>query len=227
MTDETAPPFPSLPRRALQAFVSPDKLGEALARNPVWAGALLAATLVGALQFFLIPEEIWDQMMREAALEGGGEPPEWIGSFMRYFRIFGAPIGIAVYMFVKSGLTALIFAFVLGDEGRYRQYLSLVVHSQLVPLLVGLLLVYPRVITGNVQLTLNVGSFFFFLPDGYLLKALTMLDLTQLWAWLIIAQGVHSIDPKRSFKSAAIVLMGWAILVAFGLALLPGMPSGG
>lgn len=226
VAEEAQPSIPALPRRVLDTFFSPGKLAEALAQKPLWAGALLLGMVLGGLQFVLIPAEVWDQLMRDAALEGGSEVPEWMGTFMWYFRVIGAPVGIAVYVFLKGGITALVFSFVLGDGGRFRQYLSVVAHSQLVPLGVGLLLVYPRVVTGDIQLTLSVGSFFFFLPDGYWLKALTLMDLTQLWAWLIVAQGAHAIDARRSFMSAALVLMGWAVLVAMLLALLPTMPSG-
>jgi hypothetical protein len=214
-------PLPGLGRRVLDAFFSPGRLAEALARNPVWGAALGIVLLLGTIQLLLIPAEIWDQYIREAALERGGEVPPWMGTFMRYFRVVGAPVAITIYIFVKGGFTALLFAFVLGDDGRFRQYLAMVVHSQLVPMAISVLLVYPRIVTGNVELTLNVGSFFFFLPEGYWTRMLGALDLTQLWAWIIVAHGAHAIDPRRSLKSGSLVLLAWAVFVAMLLGFLP------
>jgi hypothetical protein len=85
----------------------------------------------------------------------------------------------------------------------------------LIALLVGLLLTPLRISTGNAQFTLNMASFAFFLPEGYFLNVLQALDLTQIWSTLVIAQGAHAIDKRRSFKSAATILM--VILVSFAM----------
>lgn len=222
--EERAPA--NLPGRLIQTVFSPGRLGEELARRPVWGGALAVVVLLGMLQMLLIPAELWEELMREATLERGGEVPPWMGTFMRYFRVVGAPVAMTIYIVVKGGLTALIFAFVLGDEGRFRQYVSVVAHSQVVPAAIGLLLVYPRVLTGNVEMTLNAGVFFSFLPEGYPLRLFTALDLTQLWAWVIVAHGAHAIDTRRSLTSAVTVVMVWAVVVAALVALLPGAPVG-
>ena len=66
-------------------------------------------------------------------------------------------------------------------------------------------------------------SFFFFLPSGYWLSVLTAMDLTQIWSSLVIAQGAHCIDRRRSFTSAAVILLS----LMFAMALIIGrfMPS--
>jgi hypothetical protein len=119
----------------------------------------------------------------------------------------------------------LIFAFVLGDEGRYTQYLSVLSHAWLIPAIVGFALLPLKISQENPQFTLNLGTFLFFLPKGYLLKVFTMLDLSQAWAWLIIAQGAHAIDPRRSFGSAAAILMALFVAIAMLFAIWVPMPG--
>ena len=43
---------------------------------------------------------------------------------------------------------------------------------------------------------------------------LRILDITGIWSALIVAQGAHSIDPKRSFGSAAVVTLGITLVFA-------------
>jgi len=223
---EEATPVPAFHRRLLDVFFSPGRVMEALARNPVWAAALIFGVLLVLLQTFLIPVEVWQETFKAAALQRGQELPEGfgMGPFMRISAVVGGGVGWFVFAFLMAGITTVLFAFVLGDEGRYRQYLAVLAHAWLIPAFVGLALIPLRIAESNPQLTLNLGSFFFFLPDGYVLKVLTMLDLSQLWAWVVMAQGVHAIEPRRSVKSAATILL----LMALALALIfaPFAPTG-
>ena len=102
-----------------------------------------------------------------------------------------------------------------GDEGRYRQYLAVGAHALLVPAVIGLALVPLKIMTGDAQATLNLGLFLPFLADGYVTNVFRLLDITGIWSALIIAQGAHSIDAKRSFGSAATVVL--AITLVFAL----------
>jgi hypothetical protein len=124
-----------------------------------------------------------------------------------------------VVTFLFAGIVTLGFAFLLGDEGRYKQYLASLTHAWLIPGLVGLALVPLRISEQNPQLTLNLGTFLFFLPDGYLQKVFTMLDLSQIWAWLVVAQGAHVIDRRRSVGSAAALLILINVVLAMIFAL--------
>jgi hypothetical protein len=203
--------------RLVQAFVSPGKLGEALAEKPVWAGALIVGGILLLAQTALIPMEVWETTFREATLARGGEMPEGFemgGTVARLSAVIGGTIFWFGFAFFVAGISTLVFAFILGDEGRYRQYLAALSHSWVIPAVIGLAMVPLRISQENPQLTLNLGAFFFFLPDGYLLKVLTMLDISQLWAWLVMAQGVHAIDPRRSVVSASVILIMFSVVMA-------------
>ena len=210
--------IPSLPSRLFNVFVSLGKVMEAVAQNPVWVGALLVGAFLVALQAALIPVDLVMEAQRQAALEAGRDMPEIPDVFMNVMR-FVTPvigmIGIALFTFFTAGLYWLIFSFVLGDKGRYRQYLAVGTHVLFVPAVIGLALVPLKIMTVDAQATLNLGSFLFFLPEGYLADVFRMVDLTGIWAALIVAQGAHTIDPDRSFGSAAAVVLG--LTLAFPL----------
>lgn len=219
------PPLPSIPRRLVDVFLAPDRLARALAGHPAWAGALVFGALLVALQVWLIPLEVWEATFRQTMIERGQDPSSMAmgGALMRVSGMVAGSVFWVVLAFALSGIITGVFVFVLGDEGRYVQYLSALSHAWLIPALVGLALVPLRIVQADPQLTLNLGTFFFFLPNGYILRVLTFLDLTQLWALLVVAEGAHAIDPRRSFASAAGILL--ALNLALALALAPFIPG--
>ena len=213
--------LPGLPARLASVFFSPGTLMDQLVREPRWIGALLVSALVVGLSVALIPVEVFMEVNREAAMERGADFPEMTDRALQMMRVvipLGSIISTLVITAVFAGVYSVIFAFVLGDEGAFGQYLAVVSHAYFIPVLFGLLVTPLRISTGDPQFALNVASFFVFLPDGYVLNVLRIFDLTQIWSMLVIAQGVHAIDRRRSFSSAAAILLviftGMALVVA-------------
>jgi hypothetical protein len=216
-----AEPGPPLPRRLLDAFFSPAKMATAVARSPRWAGALLVCIGLIALATWLTPPELFAEMQRRAALERGGDAPPMTDRTLRVIRIasvVGGSIAFGLMAFVLSGLYTVIFAFVLGDEGRYKQYLAVFAHAAFIPALLSLALVPLRIAAEDAQFSLSLASFAVFLPGGYLLNVLRVMDLTQIWSTLVVALGVRAIDDRRSFTSAAAILLGLQLAVALVVA---------
>ena len=218
--------IPGIHRRFLDTFFSPAKMTAYLTAEPRWVTALFLGVALTGLQVSLIPSEIWESLLRQQSLAQGGSPfpmPAWLMDSWGILTATVAAFFVLVFAVVGAGLLSVIFAFILGDEGSYRQYLAVTAHALFIPALVGLLITPLRIATQDPQLTLNLGSFFSFLPSGYWLGVLTAMDLTQIWSSLVIAQGAHSIDRRRSFRSAAVILLG----MMFGMALLAGrfMPT--
>jgi hypothetical protein len=214
-------PLPVLPFRLVSVFVSPGRLVSQLAENPRWAGALLVVAAVACISVLLIPIDLFIEVNRQQALERGVDFPEMGENGIRAMRIVipvMTVVSTVVFSFVFAGLYTLIFAFILGDEGRFTQYLAVVTHAWFIAVLFGLLVTPLRISTGDPQFTLNLASFMFFVPEGYFLNVFRVLDLTQIWSTLVIAQGVHAIDHRRSFASAATVLLTLLVLIALGVA---------
>lgn len=208
--------LPGLLTRLLWVFVSPGRLVQGLAKDPVWVGALFVGAVVVALSVALIPVELILEANRTAALERGTEFPEMGEGAQQFMRVFVPAVSVlsvAVMTFFFAGLYTVVFAFVLGDEGSYKQYLAVVSHAWFIPALFALLLVPLKISAGDMQITLNLGLFMPFLPEGYLQNLFRFLDLTQIWSVLVIAQGAHAIDKRRSFGSAAGILL--VLLVVF------------
>ncbi len=214
-------PLPSFPRRVVDTFVAPGRLGDALRDHPVWVAALLTGMVLAVLQMALIPADVWAAMMREMALQGGAKVPEGdaMVGITRIFSVGGAAVGYLIFVPLMAGLLAVLFAFILGDEGSFKQYLAVVAHAQIIPTLFGLLTVPLKIVEKDPRATLSLGTFFYFLPDGYWHRVFSMLDLTQLWAWLVVAAGVHAIDSRRSFKSAATLLIVLQVCIALIFAI--------
>ena len=61
------------------------------------------------------------------------------------------------------------------------------------------------------------------MPDGYWLSFFRVMDLTQIWSMLIVAEGASAIDHRRTFASAALVLLG--LLAAFALIVARFIPN--
>lgn len=208
---------PPLHRRLLDTFVSPGRMGRAVAEDPKWLGAMLVVIGLIALSTSLLPPELYAEMQRRAALAQGATPPPMTDDTLRLIRIFsivGGSITVGIMSFIFAGLYTFVFAFVLGDEGGYKQYLALTVHAAFIPALLSLPLVPLRIQAGDPQFGLNMASFLFFLEPGYLRNVFRMLDLTQIWATVVSAIGVHQIDRRRGFASAFAILMGFVLAVA-------------
>jgi hypothetical protein len=157
--DNARSDLPSLPARLFQVVVSPGKLTEQLARDPRWALALLLSVGLGALAVSLIPIDLMIEAQRQAALERGVEFPAMSGRALTAMRV-GIPVATLVttpiFAVLIAGFYAVAFAFILGDEGRFKQYLAVVAHAWFIPFLFSLLITPLRISTGDPQLTLNL-----------------------------------------------------------------------
>ena len=210
-------PLRALPARLVDAIVSPGRMARTVADNPKWLGAMLVCAVLAALAIGLLPTELFTEMQRRMAIQAGRpvqEIPENAQRFIRIFSIGGASLGFIIMSFIGAAITTFIFAFVLGDEGKYTQYLAVGVHAAVIPMLVALLLIPMRIASGDVQLTINVGTFLPFLPDGYVSNVLRAMDLSQIWSSLVAAMGIHAIDRRRSFVSAASIQLGILLVIA-------------
>jgi hypothetical protein len=218
LAGQDAPSLPSFPARVGQTFFSPGELATALAARPAFGAALALGAVLVLLQGALIPAEVWEAMFRETLVQRGQEMPEGMtgggAAIMRISAMVAGPVMYCLMTFLFAGVVTLILAFVMGDDGKYRQYLAVLAHAWIISSFVGLLLVPLRITEQNPQLTLNLGTFLFFLPEGYLRNVVNLLDLSQFWAWFVVALGAAAIDKRRSVGSALTVLIGISVVVA-------------
>ena len=222
--EPTAPSMP-LPSRLVKVFFSPGEVFEYTSKNPAWFGALaIGATLI-ALSMLLIPAEIWIQGMREQAANQGGELPGFMTSAGPAFRLISAlsgAVGTFLMVFIIAGVVTLFFAFLMGDDGRYKQYLSIQSHALIIGAVGSLLLVPLRIVQEDPSLTLNVGTFLPFIQEGYAFRVLKLIDLFGLWSSVVMAVGVTKIDPRRGMG----VALSFFLVLAVAMALVFGIFGG-
>lgn len=208
----------SLAGRLAGVFVSPGEVFERVRGNPSWFGALAFGAGLVVLSMALIPAEIWVQAMGERAAEEGAEMPSFMASAGPMFRLAAIASGVVfwfVWAFLLAGIVTVVFAFFLGDDGRYVQYLAVVSHALVISALGAALLVPLRIYQGDPSFTLNVGTFFPFIAEGYAFRVLKLLDLFGLWGYAVMALGFTKVDPRRSVSTALAVC--WAFALVFAL----------
>jgi len=215
------PHLDSLPIRLINVFVSPGKLMDQLADRPSWVAVLLLTTFISAVTAALVPAELIYETIREQMIQQGvdvGDFGEAQMTALRYGRIPGAVIFSLLLQFGIAGLYSVIFIFILGDDGRYKQYLAAVSHGWFIPVVIGVLLLPLIIQTQNLELRLTVdvfiGSFF---EPGFVRNVAKLLDFTVIWSILVIAQGAHAIDRRRSFASAATIMLTIFFLYAIAI----------
>ena len=205
---EASPGPPSLPVRVVQVFSSPSRLFDRLRDRPVWFTTLLFGGLLVVVSVMALPADVWAEFFRAQMLEAGQPVPEGLEAGGKWFRIFGSIGGVLfwfVWAFLVSGIATVIFAFVLGDDVRYRQVLSATSHSLLIVALGGVVILPLRIAQRDPQLVLSVGTFLPFL-DGYPAALLGSLDLFALWAFAVLGLAITRFDRKRSVGVAVTVL---------------------
>jgi len=209
--------------RLVNTVFSPGTVMEELKEEPSWVGPLLVAGLLVVVSTLLLPKELTLEMMRLRLIESDSPVPDNLDRIVEITRSVGLIAAVAfmfVFAFFIAGVATVIFAFVLGDDGRYKQYLAVVSHALIITALGALLTTPLRIAAEDIQLTLGLGTFAqAFLPEGYMLNVLHSLDLFSLWTYGVIAIGVTKIDPRRSWLSAFLALMFLALSLAMLLAL--------
>lgn len=216
----------ALLNRLARLFYAPASVMEELKEEPRWLGALLLAALLVVVSSALVPEELMRETMRLDAIRRGTEVPAGMESrigLMRSVSLIATPVFWLVWNFFLAGVLTVTFAFLLGDEGTYRQYLSVVVHASFIGA-VGAVLTTPlRIQAQDLYLTLSIGTFVQgFMAEGYWLRVLQMLDLFGLWAYGLMALGAAAIDKRRTWLSGFVAIMVFGFSVAMLVARIRG-----
>ncbi len=223
-TDRNAAPAP-LPRRILQTFVAPRELFRSFGEHAPWLGPLAISAVVAALVFLVTPREVFVEMM-EGATTRRGKPvtitsdPETIAKYGRLLGMFSTLVMEPVMMFVVAGVLALVFTGLLRGEGSYRQYLAITTHTSLISSLGVLLAIGLAALRGGDPQGISPALLFPGDAGGVASRILSGLDVFNLWALVVTGLGVSMVNRRRSWASAAGVLVGVYLLAVVGVAFL-------
>ena len=225
MSDASPQPLPGLPRRVLAVFVSPGDLFDRLREQPAWGVMMLVLVVLNVVMMFLLPAELFEEQIRRSVGEAGmGEDEIALAvTIGRYAGIAMAGVMGAVGSFIIAGVLFFVFATLMGDKGRFRQYLSVVVHALVVSSVGALLQVPLKRNAGDMELVLSLGTFAPFLDEGFFLYFLNGIGLFGIWCAMLMAIGVTRVQPGRGWGGAFSVVMVLYGLFALGAAALRSM----
>ncbi len=227
MSDPSSHALPGLPRRVLAVFLSPGTLFDQLRDKPVWGGAVLLVVVLNLAAVAFMPVELFEEQVRAGIAQSGADasevPIDTMVAIGRYAGIAMAGVMGVVVALAIGAVMFLVFATLLGDDGRFRQYLSVAAHALIVSS-VGSLLVTPlRIAQGDMQLMLSIGTLLPFFGDGFAGTFLGLLDLFSLWGVMLAGLGASRIHAGRSWGSAfAILAVVWLVFTG-GMAALASM----
>lgn len=227
MSDSPSPSLPSLPGRIIAVFVSPGRLFEQLRDRPVWGATMVLLVVLNVIMMFLLPAELFEAQIRQSVADAGmGEEEIAVAVTVgRYAGIAMAGVMGAVGSFIVGTVLFFVFATMLGDKGRFRQYLSVVVHALVVSSVGALAQVPLKRSAGDMELVLSLGTFAPFLDEGFLLSFLSAIGLFGIWCAMLMAIGITRIQPNRSWGGAFSIVMVLYGVFALGAAGIASMVS--
>ncbi|MET0397221.1 MAG: YIP1 family protein [Longimicrobiaceae bacterium] len=227
MNDATHPaaaaPAP-LGRRVLQTFLAPADLFRASRGYAPWMGPVLLSTLVAMVAVLAIPDQAFE--LTEPPVNRRGRPVEvtsgleTIALYGRMLRMLSALAMHPLIVLAAAGVLALLFSVLLRGEARYLQYLSIAAHASLVAALGTLVAAVVALLRGAEPRGITPALLPLAAPDGFAYRLLEGLDLFTLWALLVAALGVSLVNRRRSFASAAALLLGVYVALVVGVAAL-------
>ena len=220
----------SLASRFAKVFVAPGELFEEFKETAPWGGPLVLALLVsiisGLAVYFMVPTDVYADLIRNDMLAKGGQvpPDDMMVKIVPQAKMFGLIAGFfgpLVIALLVASVVYLVCRLAMGGKSAFNQYLTVVTHVQLV-LVVGSLLTLPLVLMRrdpSVSLGLNL-VFTNLTPKSPVFGVLHSLDVFNVWGILLIALGVAKIDGKRSWVPTAVVLTAVFLFFTVGIPFL-------
>jgi hypothetical protein len=221
--------------RCKALITQPRALGAMIKERPGWLAPALVMLGVmwlftGAISHIAGPEQL--ELMRDSKLMRMMPEEQW----QEQYRDAMAPtllkrvgngaaggIGTCVSAVVLAALLNL-FAKLSAGKGRYKQMLSLVFWTGLIPYVLGSVVRFALVLAKESVMGVSVGLAAL-LPDPDYTSLLyqflmTYGDFTMWWALAVLVIGVEVVYELRRGTAAIVVLLPWALLS--GVALIVG-----
>lgn len=223
---------PGFFKRLLWAFTSPGKLMTALAEKPRVLFWMIAGAIAMDIKY-IIRLPLFKDMLRSQALAqaqsgmyesfGLEMTPEMIEASLPSSVTIGL-ISVPPSMIIGFLVSTLIFFAIfkiMSGQGKFKAYLSVVVHANIILVLYTLLVIPISYITGSLHETPTLTSLATLLsPDQAgtpLFSILSAIDIFKIWYYAVLAIGfatVSKLKKKHVYAiSAGIFLIGIIISV--------------
>jgi hypothetical protein len=213
-------PMPLL-QRVTGVFHKPRAVMTAVAENPTWVGPLLLLLGLGVLAAFLIPEEVVEQSTRKMLSKmpgiGGAAAAELDSQDLSPTSVTNL-LSLVFTTIVACLLTALwallLFRGILGGEGRFKQYFSMVLIAGFVAFAGGLVSIPLQIRSNDLFATLSVGTLLPFLGEGFLRTWMNAIGLFTIWESIVLGIGATCIDKDLGRVGATLAFLLPAIAIA-------------
>lgn len=223
-TPAEARPEPFL-SRVLNTFVAPLPMFRRFGERPPWVDVFVLSIVLSLAALVLLPAEVWVETAREAVrrnpqMAQQGADPEQMAGIQRMIGIAAGVVVPWIMLALFAGLVTLIFNVVMGGTARFRQYVSVVAHSNLIAG-VGALATLPVMIgRGSMtQITLAAAA-----PGlettSFAYYFLSMLGVFFLWQLVVIGVGAGALNRRVSPAQGVAVLLGIYLVIALAVAAI-------
>ena len=220
----------TLLQRATGVFYQPRDVMNAVAGNPTWVAPLLLVLGLGVLTALLIPEEIMEQSTRKmlSKMPGGAAAAAELDS-EDFSPASVTNLLSIVFTTIITGLLIalwglLLFRGILGGEGRFKQYFSMVLITGVIASVGGLVSIPLQIQSGDLFAFLSVGTLLPFLGEGFFRTWMNAISLFTIWQCIALGIGATCIDKDLGRVGAtlafllpfvAIAMMGSAVWQVF------------
>ncbi len=211
---------PGFFKRLLWVFTSPGKLMASLAERPkVLLTLILAAIPLDLLYFLQMPlfkdytrntliQTSQSSYMQSLGLEMTPEMIEAQLPMQVNTILIGTPVQ-AIIMILISALICFAIFRIMGGEGKFKAYLSVVSHANVITVLYTLLLIPITYITGTLNLTSSITSLSTLVSKDavspVLYGILNGIDLFSIWYYVVAAIGMAAVSKLKK-KNVYIVV---------------------
>lgn len=213
---ETASPSPepmTLLQRATGVFHQPRAVMNAVAGNPTWVGPLLLVLGLSVLTAFLIPDEVMEQSTRNMLSKvPGGDAAAAELDAQDFSATSVTNLLSIVFTTVITGLLIalwglLLFRGILGGEGGFKQYFSMVLISGVIASVGGLVSIPFQVQSGDLFAFVSVGTLLPFLGEGFLRTWMSAISLFTIWQCIVLGIGATCIDKELGRVAATLAFL--------------------
>ncbi len=212
-------PMPLL-QRVTGVFHQPRAVMAAVAENPTWMAPLLLLLALGVLTAFLIPEEVVEQSTRKmlSKLPGGGAAAAELDSHdfspTSVTNLLSGAVGMTVVVLLTALWALLLFRGILGGEGRFKQYFSMVLIAGFIVYAGGLVSIPLQIRSNDLFATLSVGTLLPFLDEGFFRTWMNAIGLFTIWQSIVLGIGATCIDKDLGRVVATLAFLLPSIAIA-------------
>lgn len=203
----------TLLQRATGVFHQPRAVMTAVSGNPTWVGPLLLVLGLSVLTAFLIPDEVMEQSTRNmlSKVPGGDAAAAELDS-QDFSATSLTNLLSIVFTTVITGLLIalwglLLFRGILGGEGGFKQYFSMVLISGVISSVGALVSIPFQVQSGDLFAFVSVGTLLPFLGEGFFRTWMSAISLFTIWQCIVLGIGATCIDKELGRVGATLAFL--------------------